>query len=828
MKAMIEGNEAAEKGKVGGEYVRFFQSLGVDDAQKVVFLGRLLQEFYGVAAKLDTHLAQSGATLHVAVSRMCEADNPTDAPQHRWIRVIDRLGLFGDEDDHASRVINIGLSYAYRHKELNVVSEANAVRLRELRLLATTGDVGAAATTGEGATPSGSILVARRLAARTVGRDTVADAPSAANDKGGDGGGNRGLSAPDAGGEDPLGDGVDVPTGGVIIRGPPAGGAPPSTGVGAQAAGGVPPPSAQDAGMVQDGGVVVATRRSQEGAGWAAAGKGVVSGGAASVVEGGDQGADDVVKVVDVANSDGTKVVSAVQPAVTPNAAAVQCVTQVLEGLSGRDDLKEALQQLLNDSLLCLARLLGGASAGNSAGVLAADLELSWPGVRRFVSKWWPVWEVATDEPATLPPHGTLARKVHATRAALSSRWMIDVEMTAINPVLLRTTAMCRRYHKKDLLNHVRVMRIGPGMKYPVNVALATMLLVGTQEEHYCTVLADLASVGRPVVPTNAPILAAACHAFETDGLGAVEDVLPPSDAPTQVAADGAAEPSAAGLSSTTAAPPTANGDAAATPALTMQQRYEEMDRLLNEEKVVTTGASRAHRAAVRRKARAPSVPPSAAQEAPAGADDSVAPPPPGTAGPDHERDTPAGKRRRVAPAPPIGGGAAACRPAGQRDGPGLDLISLCPPRRPPLPPSARTAPRRIRGSRAAVATVSGGQGAAGPAGGDGAGEAGDQGGGVHELDAQRSGGGSVPGSCRPGDSALPEGLTAPAMDGAVDPFMPPAQTVAPAATSSSPQACYPTASASPPSSVPSLSPGDSDLVQFSQLTALMGDVGDL
>jgi len=99
---------------------------------------------------------------------------------------------------------------------------------------------------------------------------------------------------------------------------------------------------------------------------------------------------------------------------------------------------------------------------------------------------------------------------------------MMNVVMNDINPVLMRTTSTCRRQFKKDLLDVVTIERVGPGATYPVSVALATMLLVATHEELYCTFLADLVAVGRPPVPTVAPLLAAACHVFESDGLGVV------------------------------------------------------------------------------------------------------------------------------------------------------------------------------------------------------------------------------------------------------------------------------------------------------------------
>jgi len=682
---------------VGAEYVRFFQSLSIGDAQKEVFLGRLLQEFFSVAVKLDGHLAPVGATLHVAVSRMCEADNPTQAPQHRWIRVIDRLGFFGDEDDHASRVINVGLSYAYRHKELDVMSEATALRLRELRLSVANDNGRNTTITDPALIPSGVVVVARRPpgatgAADDANKDACADDVRA-----------HGRYAEGAGSALLREEGAEVPPGGLTVRGPGADESPPAAG-GMDA--GSLPPSAGDAAFVQDGGMVVATRRQGVVALAAADGKST-DGGAQSGVESAGNGARDELKVTEMVNTDVTKLVSAVQPVVTPSAAAVECITGVLEGLAKREDLRDALQQLVNDSLLCLARFLGGATAQYSAGVLPADLKLSWPGVRRFMQKWWPVWEVPPDEPPAIPAPGTLAAKAHPTRQSLSSKWIIIVDMTTINPVLLRTTATCRRHFKKDLLDVVEVARVGPGMKYPVGVALATMLLVATQEEHYCSVLADLASVGRPRVPTVVPLLAAACHVFESDGLGAVEDMTPPSSARTPTIDDAAAAenevddtavPLGADREQSAAASSTTTEDASATSGMTLEQRYEEMDLLLAEEKTATTGASRARRVAARRVARAPAPHVAAVREGPTGTGGTAARPPSKATGSVQGVGAPAVKRRRVAQASSSGGGAGASRPVGQPGKSGLALIAMCPPRRPPRPPPAapsrRPAPR--------------------------------------------------------------------------------------------------------------------------------------
>jgi len=213
------------------------------------------------------------------------------------------------------------------------------------------------------------------------------------------------------------------------------------------------------------------------------------------------------VQVVDVANVAVPKLVLAEHPVVTPSAPAVQCVTGVLEGLAERNDLRDFLHQLVNDSLLLHAQFLGGARATFSAGFLSADLELSWPGVQRFMKRWWPVWEVPPDGAATILPPPWDCGGQGSPHAAVASKWMMNVVMNDINPVLLRTTSTCRWQFKKDLLDVVTVVRVGLGATYPVSVALATMLLVATHEELYGTVLADLVAVGRPPVPTVATFL---------------------------------------------------------------------------------------------------------------------------------------------------------------------------------------------------------------------------------------------------------------------------------------------------------------------------------
>lgn len=49
---------------------------------------------------------------------------------------MDRLGFFSDADQHSNRVINIGLSYAYRHFEVDTLATASALCLKDLRVVA--------------------------------------------------------------------------------------------------------------------------------------------------------------------------------------------------------------------------------------------------------------------------------------------------------------------------------------------------------------------------------------------------------------------------------------------------------------------------------------------------------------------------------------------------------------------------------------------------------------------------------------------------------------------------------------------------------------------
>ncbi|OSX75192.1 hypothetical protein BU14_0249s0010 [Porphyra umbilicalis] len=225
------------------ENMQFFRSLGIGDSTKVAFLARLLEAFHEVAMKLDEHLAPTGAILHAAISRMCEGDNHMDGPQHRWIRIVDRIGFFSDDDERASRVINLALSFAYRQKELDAAATAIALRL-ERRRAAVGRDPSEGATLGQ-----------EHSGGAAVGQGDVAD-----DDEVPAGGvvvrieGSSGGSGPKASGDGVVephlsdDDGLDVPLGGAVVRRDVAG-----------------QPSSDGRGELPKGGVLVVARRDPPG-----------------------------------------------------------------------------------------------------------------------------------------------------------------------------------------------------------------------------------------------------------------------------------------------------------------------------------------------------------------------------------------------------------------------------------------------------------------------------------------------------------------------------------------------------------------------------------
>jgi len=528
------------------EYVHFFRSLGIVDKHKLGFLARMLEAFYEMANKLDEHLAPTGAVLHAAISRMCEADIPMDAPQHRWIRIHDRLGFFSDADEHASRVINLGLAYAYRHKELEGLSQTHALRLEQLRL----------------------------SAARDGGE--LVPAPHGKHD------------------QLPAGD-DDVPEGGMVIRNDAGGRANSLASGGGEAASDGRVASALVSELPPPGGWTLRGDHPPGASGVDDADELPAVGG--KVVARRHPLPDPPVPqdaqaapLVEIAGSTNATECSS-KPMIKPSDAAVSCVKSVLEIILTRNDCKEVLRKLHVDGLLCLARLHSGQAAYEMSGVVSAeDEEKGWPAVRILLKKWWPSWSLPAGASPVLPIEGTAARITNSTRPTLSSKWVVGVDMSNIKPVIERLGVSAQRYFKSGALPiSVDVVRMAPSLKPPMWTTIASMLLIGTWDASYCSFVLQLASAGRAPVPPKAPLDAAACHNFESAGLRDPAAILP--------------APAADHIAMTVPPPAPAERPLAEL----LSERQAEVDDLLVADKARTATANRAHRVDARRRAAPPS-----------------------------------------------------------------------------------------------------------------------------------------------------------------------------------------------------------------------------
>jgi len=567
------------------EYLEFFRSLGLTNNTKVAFLGRQLQTFYEIATTLDEHLSPTGAALHTAISRMCLPDNPLHAPHHRWIRVHDRLGFFSDEDEHSSRIVNVGLSYAYRHKELDALADANALQLERLRLKAPLSGAGAppsprapsCASGDETDVPIGGTCLRHGLPGAVGGASTEADA------------GANGAVVVNTGEEDErdgTGDGdgdLDVPLGGSLLR----------SSAGATAHDG-------DDLVPEEGGLVIARRTA-----------GDAPGGRTPPPD------DLVVEVVAVTRS--TRAES--QPSLAPSSTAIRCIKEVLTSVSQRTDAKDVLRRLLCDGLLCWARL-HHSQQSNEAEAVKKNVATGWPAVRALLARFWPTWQVADGEPGRMPPAGSVANNSHAGRPTHSGKWAIAVDMSAVNPIICSMATKSQRYFKKGMLPAVfEVGRMGAHHKPPLPTTVACMLVVGTWEDAFCSILKHLALAGRSPARQVSPLVVAACHNFETAGLeesptpqdGAVESDDGSDDGDDtgdESLVGGSGLASAGGASS--AGPPAQRVEREWE--ATKEQRQREIDELLRAEKTAQVVASRAKRIEIRRQTRssAESAPPSA------------------------------------------------------------------------------------------------------------------------------------------------------------------------------------------------------------------------
>jgi len=541
---------AAVPDETNEEYKQFFRELGLADHQRTTYLARLLERFFEVGAKLDEYLAPTGAVLHAAVSRMCAGENPMDPPHHRWIRVHDRLGFFADQDEHASRIVNTGLTFAYRHKELEALSAVSELRLEQFRLNKTRSQV-PASTSAEEVPDGGRVVRNDRAVAAVDGVHGVGSARGA-------GAGDE-LYPDDK--DSGHGGGVTVPIGGLHIRrDPPAG-----------AAAGAAPTDGGGDDVPAIGGTVVERRPTH----------------VPPAHPGGT--AEALMVTGPVAGPVRLKE----QPVVIPSPQAVTCTSAVLESCLSRSDAKGVVRQLLVDGLLCWGRLHSGQTAKAAAGLIsAADVATEWPAVRKLLADCWPTWSSPVSNVAALPPEGSVSRQTHPGRTMLTSRWKVKVDMTATNPTIRRLEVASDRHFKKGPLDaFVEVQRIAPVTKVPLAVTIASILLVATWDSAFCTIMQQLAASGRAPVNRKSSIADAACHDFESAGLRQRQALGATIGAEADTATDG----------------DTAELPTTATPlAAVVEERQAEVDHLLAVDKADTAGANRAQRILARRRDRAP------------------------------------------------------------------------------------------------------------------------------------------------------------------------------------------------------------------------------
>ena len=486
-------------------YISFFENLGIADDKATAFLATLLRNVFEASSKLDAHLAPHGACLHSAVSRMQVSENPREAPTHRWIRLVDRIGLFSDNDAHAVRIINLALSFAWRHVELDAIAKANALILGEMQR---TVDV-AGGTNKEAVLPRGGVDLT------PVGGGAVV---AATGEEEGD--------VPPI--DDPMQQGDEdeesaLPDGGMAFLNvpPPSGfsnGVGPSNGLSASAittsttpGGGRATTSGGQEALLPAGGIEINLDE--------------------AALSGGGQDQDDTDEDAGQGDNCPPHVIHDRQPTVVPTNFAVETVTAVLTGLQDRADGIAVLRQLLDDSVLVLGRSSTRPTVKWNGKPFPNGIRGDRMALGLRTDKWWPQWHAPQDmdKANSFPPDGTVAHAFNRHRPTSSSRWVILVDMTGINDVIKALSVRSARFFPKNaLVEFEMVSRIWGKAPMRLPVVVACMLLLVTKEEEFGVKLAHLAAAGRAAVPTNSPLLSASCHEFNTSGLAAPDAAADP------------------------------------------------------------------------------------------------------------------------------------------------------------------------------------------------------------------------------------------------------------------------------------------------------------
>lgn len=522
----VDGAADMEKDVVR-DYIQFFVDLGINDEQKGVFLAGLLRSYHLAAAKLDKHLVGYSAAVHAAVSRLAPATSVHDTPEHLWSRVHDRIGFFHDEDRHAQRIVNVGMAFAYRHLELNALASANAQVIHDLSKKAASADAGvdvvnAGPSPGVFVAPGGLVIDASNppLASTQKGEGSSAGAQDPAAGSGGASALGKDTVDAEPGGDDGPSQ-IDLGSSGksrtVVIGGTTGPGSAPLKKNAAHGESEGPAPGFKVAGA--------STLTQVTGAGGTSA-----SGKANSTfVEPKSASGTDAPQVVRIAP---INLLRSTQPRIDPTGEPLAAVKLVLSTVANREDVEDAVRQLMIDSVLFYARNHSSRrtrQAALSGGLMETSAE-SWAGLADILESWWARWEAPPGVKMMAPP-GTTGAIRNCGRCARKSRWCYSVNMSEVNEVLQGIGRQQSRYAKKaDLPEFESVERIVEKDTLPLTRCVAVMLLLGTVDAEYVRVLVQLASPGRGEHTKNAHISSSTCQAFVSSGLrDSVRSIAPHS-----------------------------------------------------------------------------------------------------------------------------------------------------------------------------------------------------------------------------------------------------------------------------------------------------------
>jgi len=99
--------------------------------------------------------------------------------------------------------------------------------------------------------------------------------------------------------------------------------------------------------------------------------------------------------------------------------------------------------------------------------------------------------------------------------------------MTTTNVAIRQWSGKAERYFKvKELTDTIDVVRMAPSLKPPVATTIASMLLVGTWDPSFFSLVTQLVTAGRAPTPRVASLEEEACHNFEASGVSEAASLL--------------------------------------------------------------------------------------------------------------------------------------------------------------------------------------------------------------------------------------------------------------------------------------------------------------